>query len=556
MPDIMLRLGQEVLVAEGAMGTMLQRAGMPAGASPEQLNEMDSEMVLNVHRLYHMAGANCVKTNTFGGSWSHLAAYNLESRADFINREAVRIARKVRPEHILADMGPCGRNFAPVGDALFEENFREYAEQAASLAAENPDAILIETMTDIADARCALLAAKSVCELPVFVCCTFNEQGRMPLSGTDPATAAIILEESGADAVGINCGLGPEQVFPLFEQMGAATGLPLIVMPNAGMPRTNRRGQVEYPATPDDFARWAVRFAEAGAAVIGSCCGSTPAFTGAIKAMVGGRRVASRDVEPPQGLRFTGPRSQALVDGSRPFAIARIGDYGDAEGVTGAELEEAGDLAGEAADALEEGAQMVLFSLARAPRGQEETISALVDEVAQTAGCPLAFGSPDAGQLERALAAYAGRALVDGGVWHEGADAYRELMPAVKRYRAALIVRALAAGPEYQVDLVEDFLEQVLAAADEQGVPHDCLLVDVSSPRVGEEARVTLEAVARMARQAGCRVMLDTTTWSKTLRGASDGSERLKRALELGLDAVVIDHEDELVGSIIRHALG
>ena len=177
------------------MGTMLQRAGLPAGECPELLNITAPEMVGQVHRLYALAGADCCVTNTFGGSAPKLAEYRMGDRVEELNRAGVRVAKRDGAAHVLADVGPTGLVLEPLGSATFEEVFSAFAEQVRALAAEGPDAILIETMTDIAEARCAVLAAKSVCDLPVFVTCTFGLSGRMDLSGTDPETAAVVLED-------------------------------------------------------------------------------------------------------------------------------------------------------------------------------------------------------------------------------------------------------------------------------------------------------------------------------------------------------------------------
>jgi len=246
MPDIGLRFGKDTIIVDGAMGTMLQREGISSDECLLLLNVLDDELITMIHERYKLAGAQVITSNSFGGTRTKLAEYGLEDRLEELNRAAVRLARQVSPEHVFADVGPCGLVLEPLGRAGFEQVFAEYAEQISALALESPDAILIETMTDIADARCAVLAAKSVCELPVFVTCTFDIAGRMPLSGTDPQTAAVILEAVGADVVGINCSLGPSQFLPLITEMAQATALPLIVQPNAGMPMLNAAGQTVY----------------------------------------------------------------------------------------------------------------------------------------------------------------------------------------------------------------------------------------------------------------------------------------------------------------------
>ena len=204
MPDISLRLGKDVIVVDGAMGTMLLREGIPADECGLLLNVLDPELIVHIHARYLLAGAQAITTNSFGGTRSKLRHYGLEDRLFELNSAAVRLARQARPQHILADIGPCGLLLEPLGTAGFDEVFEEYAEQVRALVSEGPDAILIETMADIADARCALLAAKSVCDLPILVSCTFDATGHMELSGTDPETAAVILEAAGASAVGMS----------------------------------------------------------------------------------------------------------------------------------------------------------------------------------------------------------------------------------------------------------------------------------------------------------------------------------------------------------------
>ena len=403
MPDIMMRLGRDVLVAEGAMGTMLQRAGVPAGASNEQINELDDEIVRDVHRLYHIAGANCAITNTFCGTRSKLAEYDLEDRADIFNRAGVRIARSVNPEHILGDIGPCGLLMPPYGMATYEQVFSQYAEQARSLAAEKPDAIIIETMIDIADACCAVRAVRSVCDLPVFATCTFNDQGTLPLSGTSPAAAALALKAAGADAIGLNCGLGPEQAYPIFKEMAAAVDLPLIVQPNAGLPQVTRTGDTVYPGTPDEFAVWATRFVAAGAAIVGSCCGSTPAFTGAMAAIVGGKDVQPRKLDP--GVAVSGPRGIVRIGGGNPVALLGQNIAPSGHPVLRAELldDEYTEVVELAEDQEEAGAHLLNVSVRAEGVDEAVALAAAVNELSCMTRLPLSLDCTDPVALDAAL---------------------------------------------------------------------------------------------------------------------------------------------------------
>ncbi len=318
MPDIMNRIGREVLVIDGGFGSMLERYSVPPEQCPAQLNATAPDIITDIHTGYVLAGAHCITSNSFGASRPKLAEYGLEDQVEELNRAAVRLARQAKPMHVLADVGPTGLVLEPLGEATFDEVFEIFAEQVRALASEGPDAIIIETMTDIAESRCAVLAAKDACDLPVFATVTFGLSGRMDLSGTEPETAAVILEAAGADAIGMNCGLGPEQMLPLVKRMAQATSLPLLVLPNAGLP-TLVDGETVFPGTAEEMGQHAAMFVEAGAAAVGSCCGSTPEFTGAIMDFTAGKEIAAREAVP--GVALAGPRGLLRMGVGHPLAV-------------------------------------------------------------------------------------------------------------------------------------------------------------------------------------------------------------------------------------------
>jgi len=294
MPDISLRFDKDIIVVDGSMETMLQREGIPSDECGMLLNVLDPDLIVSIHGRYKAAGAQAITTNSFGGTRSELADYGLADHVVELNKAAVQLAKQVNPQHILAAVGPCGKVLAPVGTASYEEVFQEYAQQTLALASEGPDAILIKSMVDIANACCAVRAARSVCDLPVMVSCTFDANGHMELSGTDPEAAAVMLEDVGANVVGLNCGLGPDQCLSLARRMAKATLLPLIIQPDAGLTSPDASGATVYPGTADGFAGMAYAARELGVQFIGSCCGSNPAFTGAIYATVGEMDVVRR----------------------------------------------------------------------------------------------------------------------------------------------------------------------------------------------------------------------------------------------------------------------
>lgn len=322
MANIELRLGKDVLVVQGPMGTQLMAQGLDGDFPLPSLNITEPEIVEDLHKLYRAAGADCAVTNTFMATSSQLAKSGLASSTALINRQGVQLAREAGFPHVLASVGPCGvavergsgeamlaaREAAqndeptateradgqgapavapewPDGYAVAVE---QYAEQMAALASEAPDALLLETFTSIDDALAAVEAARRTCDLPILVCMSFVDAEDAPSDEQlSPAEAAKLLARAGVAAVGCNC-MGIDETLTAIEQMRAACDLPLIARPSAGAPHTLPNGSLRWPCGPDDFSAGALRLLRAGATVLGSCCGATASCTGAIYATVGG----------------------------------------------------------------------------------------------------------------------------------------------------------------------------------------------------------------------------------------------------------------------------
>jgi 5-methyltetrahydrofolate--homocysteine methyltransferase len=542
MPDILNRLGREVLVIDGAMGTMLHREGIAPEQNHEQLSVTNPEMIAHIHNYYVQAGADCVTTNTFGGSRPKLAVYGLSDRLEEFNRAAVTLARRSGAQHVLADIGPTGLVLEPLGQATFEEVFAHFAEQARALAAESPDAFLLETFTDIAEVRCALLACRSVSDIPVIASVTFALSGRMDLSGTDPETAAVILEACGAAAVGMNCGLGPQQMLPLVERMAASTMLPLIVQPNAGIPQVVD-GATVFPGTPDEMGEHAARFVEAGASLVGSCCGSGPAFTGAIVDFAKMKRVG-RDRRRPRGVAVAGPRRTVRIGVGRPLAI-----IGERINPTGKKA---------LADSLREGSVSLVRTLAeeQASKGADlldvnvgaagvDAVDVLPKAVRALVGftdLPLVLDTTDPLALEAALRVYPGRALVNSV---NGSDeSLAAVLPLVKRYGAAVVVLALDDdGIPQDTEGRLAIAERVQRAAHAAGLTDDDLIVDclvMTAATDAQAALATLRAVETISDRWGLATVLGVSNVSHGLPGRPAlNNAFLTLARERGLSAAI-----------------
>jgi len=285
-PPILERLSSgEVLIADGATGTMLQAAGLPAGTPGEAWVLARPAEIVRLHRAYLEAGSHLILTSTFGGTRARLKKAGLDSQVTEINRRAAELARQAAGEdrYVGGDIGPTGEMLAPLGRLTYEAAVEMFAEQAAALAAGGVDCLYIETMSDLKEAQAAVQGARQAGDLPVFCTFSFDTRGRTTM-GLHPAQAAQAMAALGVVAVGANCGHAPEEVLEFLPQMRqAAPDLYLIAKPNAGLPRLVQR-QVVYDATPQQMAELAIRYIELGARIIGACCGSSPAHIAAMAA--------------------------------------------------------------------------------------------------------------------------------------------------------------------------------------------------------------------------------------------------------------------------------
>jgi methionine synthase I (cobalamin-dependent) len=278
----------EVLIADGATGTMLQAAGLPTGTPGEAWILEQPEEIMRLHRAYTEAGSQIILTATFGGTRARLSAAGLDVQVGEINRRAAELARQVAGDdgYVAGDMGPTGEMMKPLGPLTYDVAVEMFAEQAQALAAGGVDFIYVETMSDLNEGKAAVVGAQQACELPVFCTFSFDTHGRTGM-GVRPTQAAQALAELGVPALGANCGHAPEEVLDILPQMHeVAPAAYLIAKPNAGVPRMTRQRTVEYDATPERMAALAQRYVEQGASIVGACCGSSPAHIAAIAAAV------------------------------------------------------------------------------------------------------------------------------------------------------------------------------------------------------------------------------------------------------------------------------
>jgi len=272
------RLQNEVLILDGAMGTLLQ-PHFPPGVCLEMANLENPALIQGIYQAYQNAGADIVSTNTFGANRIKLRHFGLENKVKEINEASARVARKVLPSSvwIAGVIGPTGKLVEPLGDLSFDEAYDVFQEQAIALAQGGVDCILLETFSDLKEIKSAIMAVRDHTDLPILASMTFQSDYRT-FTGTDPLTAATVLMALGADAIGVNCSMGPQPMLEIVGQYAVSTDFPLFVEPNAGLPQW-AQGKIQYEVSPQDMAHYALRFWELGASIVGTCCGSTPDHT-------------------------------------------------------------------------------------------------------------------------------------------------------------------------------------------------------------------------------------------------------------------------------------
>ena len=520
---------------DGGMGTMLQSSGLPAGEKPERFNLERPEIVRGIHAAYVEAGADIITTNTFGASRHKLGC----DPAPYI-AAAVRLAREAGAPLVAMDIGPSGAMLQPMGPMSFDEAYALFAEEVRAGAAAGADLVLIETMSDLLEAKAALLAAKENCALPVLVTMTFGEDGRTFL-GTEPKTAAITLTSLGADGVGINCSLGPKELLPLVREMRAFTHLPLVVQPNAGIPRLEN-GETVFDVGPEEFARYGEIFLDEGVAILGGCCGTNAAHIRALREKMDGRRPAPRR---PDGIcRLTG--WQAVVElGEKSVALVgeRINPTGRKK------LKEAlyrRDYAyvSELAIAQEqEGADFLVVNAGLPDIDEGEVLPAMVQAIQRVSPLPLVIDCSDPTALEKALRVYSGRPVLNSV--NGDPESMAAMLPLAAKYGTAVVALTLDetgispdAGERCRV------AEKIVAEGARLGIPREDFLIDCLTMAASvsqDEVMAAVEAVG-LCRRAGLKTILGVSNISHGLpnRGALNAMF-FSAALAAGLNVGIIN---------------
>ena len=532
----------EFLIQDGGMGTMLQAAGLAAeGVVPDLLSISHPKEIAAIHRQYVEAGAEAITTNTFGAN-----RLKLEGAATVaeVFLAAADCARAAGARYVAADIGPLGTLLEPMGTMSFEEAYDIFAEQVDAAVAANCDLIILETLSDLREAKAALLAATEHSNLPVFVTMTFEEDGRTFL-GTPPEVAAVTLSSMGASAMGMNCSLGPNEALEFIKKIAQFSRVPVAVQPNAGLPRMVD-GQTVFDVTAEQFAQAMEALIDAGASIIGGCCGTTPEFIRQISELA--KTKGAPVARPEQRAYVITSSSEAVIFEEGSPRIAMIGERINPTGkkkLKAALKENNLDyLVGEAVGQRDNSADILDVNVGLPEIDEPTVLEAAVQKLQSTVTLPLVIDSSDPEAIERAVRSYAGKPLVNSvNGKQENMDA---ILPLVAKYGCSVIALCLDEGgipPTAEERFA--IAKRIVDEAAKYGIPSydvvvDCLTMAAATNQ--KEAMAILDGIKLVKSRLGCRTTLGVSNISFGLPQRNlFSSNFLSAAFGAGLDLPIIN---------------
>ncbi len=530
-----------IVYLDGGMGTLLHSAGLEPGEPPERWNLTHPEVITSIHRAYFDAGSHVVATNTFGANSLHFGEQELERiiRAAVANAKAARDGSAgTQPKFIALDIGPTGRMLKPYGDLDFENAVSVFAKTVQTGAACGVDLILIETMNDSYETKAALLAAKESCDLPVFVSNAYGADGKL-MTGATPAAMVALLEGMRADAIGVNCSLGPQALAPVVREYLKYASVPVLLKPNAGMPRV-QDGQTVYDVMPDAFAQEVQALLREGVRLAGGCCGTTPQYI---------RALTQTAVQPvpvrEKAYSCVSSYSHAVFFGKEPVLIGeRINPTGKKPFKEALRAHDIGYLLREGIAQQDQGAQVLDVNVGLPEIDETEMLTTAVCELQAIIDLPLQIDTSNACAMEAALRRYNGKAMINSVNGKQSSmDA---VFPLVQKYGGLVVALTLDENgiPETAQGRVE-IARRILAEAATYGIAPKNLIFDPLAMAVSAgpgAAKVTLESVERIHNELGCRTSLGVSNVSFGLPQRDlINSTFFAMALQCGLDAAIMN---------------
>lgn len=540
---------KNTVILDGGMGTMLQKAGLPLGVMPESWNIAHPDVVCGIHRAYLESGSNVISTNTFGANTLKFSPSELDAvicAAVKNARDAVKESGGKQKKWIALDIGPTGRMLKPLGDLDFEDAVSVFAETVRLGVKYGVDLIFIETMADSYETKAAFLAAKENSNLPVFVSNAYGDDGKL-ITGADPLAMISLLEGMGADAIGVNCSFGPDALSPVVEKYLEFASLPVILKPNAGLPRMEG-GETLYDLSIEDFADSVANLVKLGVRAVGGCCGTTPEYISALA-----KRVSEIDPLPitKKSITTASSYTHAVVFGNSPIIIGeRINPTGKPKFREAVKLGNTEYILREGILQEEAGAHILDVNLGIPEIDEAAALTDAVCRLQEITNLPLQIDSADPVAMERALRRYNGKAMINSV--NGKAESMAAIFPLVKKYGGLVVALTLdengiPATAEGRVAIAR----RILAEAKKYGIEKKNIIFDPLAMAVSADrsaAMETLSAVKTITEKLGCHTSLGISNVSFGLpeRDKLNGSY-LTMALTNGLSAAIVNpHSEEI----------
>lgn len=545
--NIRERLGKELLFLDGGMGTLLQAEGLAPGELPETWNIEHPEKVEAIHRRYYEAGSDVVLANTFGANVCkfHDDRYTVEEVIHAGIANAKRAGEQIGKEtYVALDMGPTGKLLKPMGDLDFDDAYGAFAEAVRYGEKYGADLIHIETMSDTYEVKAAILAAKENSSLPVFVTMIFDERGKL-LTGGDVPSVVAMLEGLRVDALGLNCGLGPKQMLPILNDLRRYTSLPIIVKPNAGLPK-QKNGETYYDVEPDEFARIMQEVVKEGACVIGGCCGTTPEH---IKKLVEEcKDLPLREIEKKHDTIVSSYGQAVILDDMPRIIGERINPTGKKKFKEALKNEDMDYILKEAITQQDKGAHILDVNVGLPDIDEVAMMEKVVKELQSVTSLPLQIDTVDGKAMERAMRIYNGKPMINSVNGKQ--VSMDEVFPLVRKYGGVVVgltidEEGIPKDAEGRVRVAGKIINEAAKyGIDKKDIVIDVLTMTISSEKDG--AKVTLEALKRVREEFGVRTVLGVSNISFGLpRRPIVNSYFYAMAMQNGLTAGIINPSSE-----------
>ncbi len=511
--DIREKLGKELIFFDGGLGTLLQKNGLKAGELPELMNFSAPEVLVKIHADYINAGAQIITANTFGANRYKLEGSGVsvkEVAQAAINNVKKAIALTKKQAYVAYDIGPLGKMLRPVGELSFDEAYEAYKEIV--LAAQGAELFALETFTDLYEVKAAVLAVKENSDLPLTVTLAFDENGKL-LTGGDIPSAVALLEGLGVDAIGFNCGLGPETMLELLPELTSCCSVPVVINPNAGLPVVEN-GQTVFKITPDDFAKTMVEIVKSGAHLVGGCCGTTPAHIERTVALC-------KDIKltpiTDKGLTVVSSYTHAVTFGDKPVIIGeRINPTGKARFKQALRESDFEYIFKEGIAQEESGAHILDVNVGLPEIDEPSVMETTVTGLQAITDLPLQIDTTNIAALERAMRIYNGKPMINS------VNAKQEVMdavfPLVKKYGGLLVCLTLDEdGIPQTAEGRIALARRMINEAKKYGIEKKNLIVDTLTMSVStgsDNAKITLDALRGVRERFGVNTVLGVSNIS------------------------------------------